>query len=571
MGTPVHKFDVVIVGAGLAGCAAAKTAQEAGLKTVVLTKLHPLRSHSGAAQGGINAALSESDTASHEFDTVKGSDYLGDQDAIELMTREAPQTIRWLEHMGAVFSRNDDGTIAQRPFGGQSHPRACYAKDRTGLTCLQTIYEQAHRAGVQFLDEWYVGDLLYDKSSDQAYGVVAYSLKETEFAIFNAKAVMFATGGYARAFGINSNAHANTGDGLSILARHGLPLEDMEFVQFHPTGLAGSGILISEAARGEGGHLYNSENERFMEKYAPSKMELAPRDVVSRAIEKEILEGRGVGPNKDSVWLDLTHLPEEIIETRLPELRDLAITFLGRDMAKERILIRATAHYSMGGIPTDIDGRVRSGAERKVSGLYAAGECACVSIHGANRLGANSLLEAIFFGRRAGEAIVQDIGQLELREAIGTESDRLSGEVSALLRNNGPDTVHAIRTDLQQSMTRNAGVFRTRASLLEQKAYLATLRDRFSQMRVGDKSKLYNTDLQEALELGHMLDFSAFIVEGALAREESRGAHYREDFPERNDERFLQHTFGTMDPSGKIALEYTPVTLGRHTPQARTY
>jgi succinate dehydrogenase / fumarate reductase flavoprotein subunit len=308
-----------------------------------------------------------------------------------------------------------------------------------------------------------------------------------------------------------------------------------------------------------------------MEKYAPSKMELAPRDVVSRAIEKEILEGRGVGPHKDSVWLDLTHLPEEIIQTRLPELRDLAITFLGRDMIKERILIRATAHYSMGGIPTDIDGRVRSSAKSKVEGLYAAGECACVSIHGANRLGANSLLEAIFFGRRAGEAIVQDIAAIELQEAIGTESDRLSGEVSALLRNNGSDTVHAIRTDLQQSMTRNAGVFRTRNSLLEQKAYLQTLRDRFMQMRVTDKSHLYNTDLQEALELGHMIDFSGFIVEGALAREESRGAHYREDFPTRDDTQFLKHTFGVLSDDGTICLDYTPVTLGRHEPQARTY
>lgn len=571
MSIPIRKYDVVIVGAGLAGCAAAKEAQEAGLHTVVLTKLHPLRSHSGAAQGGINAALSEDDTSLHEFDTVKGSDYLGDQDAIRLMTTRAPQTIRWLEKMGAVFSRKDDGSIAQRPFGGQSKPRACYAKDRTGLTCLQTIYEQAHRAGVEFLDEWYVGDVLYDKKTNKAYGVVAYNIRDLEFVIFNAKAIMFATGGYARAYEINSNAHANTGDGLSILARHGLPLEDMEFVQFHPTGLAGSGILISEAARGEGGHLYNSLNERFMSKYAAEKMELAPRDVVSRAIEKEILEGRGVGANKDAVYLDLTHLPAHIIESRLPELRDLAITFLGRDMVKEKILIRATAHYSMGGIPTDIDARVKSAHDRVVEGLYAAGECACVSVHGANRLGANSLLEAIFFGRVAGESIVKDIANIELRPAHANEADRFTAEVSSLLRNSGNQSVHSLRTRLQASMTKNAGVFRTKASLANQQAELKKLREDFEQIRVTDKSKMFNTDLQEALELGHMLDFASFIVEGAIAREESRGAHFREDFPTRDDAKFLQHTYATMDDEGNITLSYAPVTLGFFEPQARTY
>ncbi|MDD3466797.1 MAG: FAD-dependent oxidoreductase, partial [Campylobacterales bacterium] len=327
MDIKIEKHDVVIVGAGLAGCAAARECQKAGLKTIVLTKLHPLRSHSGAAQGGINAALNEEDTSLHEFDTVKGSDYIGDQDAIELMCKGAPETIRWAERMGAVFSRTEDGKIAQRPFGGQSKPRACYAKDRIGLTLLQTIYEQARREGVLFLGEWYVCDIIYKDA--KVSGVVAYNLRDMEFRIFNAKAVMFATGGYARSYKINSNALANTGDGLSIVARHGLPLEDMEFVQFHPTGLSGTGILISEAARGEGGLLYNSLGERFMSKYAPQKMELASRDVVSRAITKEVMEGRGVGPNKDSVYIDLTHLGEEAINAKLPELRDLAITFLG--------------------------------------------------------------------------------------------------------------------------------------------------------------------------------------------------------------------------------------------------
>ena len=365
MSIPIHKYDIVIVGAGLAGCAAAREAGHAGLSVCVLTKLHPLRSHSGAAQGGINAALSDEDSIElHEFDTVKGSDYLGDQDAIKLMCSKAPETIRWVERMGAVFSRNEEGKIAQRPFGGQSSPRACYAKDRTGLTLLQTIYEQAHRDGVDFKDEYYVSDLIYEDG--KVNGVFAYNLIDSEPMIFNARAVMFATGGYGRAFKINSNAHANTGDALSIVARHGLPLEDMEFVQFHPTGIAGSGVLISEAARGEGGKLFNSLGERFMEKYAPNKLELASRDVVSRAISQEILEGRGCGEEKDHVHIDLTHLGADLIKSKLPELRDLAITFLGQDMIEEPISISATAHYSMGGIPCDINGHVRKNKMREL-------------------------------------------------------------------------------------------------------------------------------------------------------------------------------------------------------------
>lgn len=568
MDIKIEKHDVVIVGAGLAGCAAARECQKAGLKTVVLTKLHPLRSHSGAAQGGINAALNEEDTSLHEFDTVKGSDYIGDQDAIELMCKKAPETIRWIERMGAVFSRTDDGKIAQRPFGGQSKPRACYAKDRTGLTLLQTIYEQARREGVLFLDEWYVCDIIY--KDGKVSGVIAYNLRDMEFRIFNAKAVMFATGGYARAYKINSNALANTGDGLSIVARHGLPLEDMEFVQFHPTGLSGTGILISEAARGEGGLLYNSLGERFMSKYAPQKMELASRDVVSRAITKEIMEGRGVGPNKDSVYIDLTHLGEEVINAKLPELRDLAITFLGLDMVKEPILIQATAHYSMGGIPTDINGHVRKNINETVEGFYAAGECACVSVHGANRLGANSVLEALFFGRHIGEQMAAEVGNISFRAANVEDAKAAVAEVEGILHSRGQESVAKLRNELQESMTLNAGVFRTQKTLEAQKEILKELRKRFKNISISDKSKIFNTELQEAIELGHMLDFCAFIVEGALNRKESRGAHYREDYPQRDDENFLKHTFAYME-NDNIRLELAPVKLGKFAPETRSY
>ena len=570
MDISVHEYDVVIVGAGLAGCTAALEIKNSGLSVCVLTKLHPLRSHSGAAQGGINAEMTNNDNSdSHELDTIKGGDFLGDQKAIRQMCKKAPEIIKWFEDMGAIFSRNEHGKIAQRSLDGQYSPRTCYAKGKTGLTLLQTIYEQCTKIGVEFKDEYYVYDLLY--KDGKSNGVFCYDIVDTSPQIFNSKSVLLATGGHGRAYKINSNAHANTGDALSIIARHGLPLEDMEFVQFHPTGLKDTGVLISDIARSEGGYLINNLGERFMKNYAPNKLELAPRDIVSRAIMKEIAEGRGCGEHKDHIMLDLSHIDEKIINSELLEIKSLAMTFLGQDITQEPISIVPTAHYSMGGIPCDINGKVRKNLNEFVDGLYASGECACVSIHGANRLGANSLLESLFFGRQVGKNISNDINEIELVKVNEKDIMNAMNEINKIKASCGNEKVSILRNILQDSMTQNAGVFRSNTSLNRQLIIIKDLRNKFKNIRIDDSSNVYNTDLQEAIEFGHMIDYSHFIVQSALSRKESRGAHFREDYKEKNDQKFQKHTIAYMTDSKDIKIEYMNVDNSLHGTFDRIY
>ncbi len=546
----IHRHDVIIIGAGLAGSrAAVEIGQIADV--AVLSKVYPSRSHSGAAQGGVAASLANVSKTDrweyHMFDTVKGSDYLGDQDAIEMMVREAPETVIEMEHWGCPFSRTEEGLIHQRKFGGhtlefgkEAALRACFSADYTGHVLLHTLHEQCLKHGVHFYSEFQVLSMII--RDNRAIGVVAWDMVNGGLHTFYGRAVMFGTGGYGRAFKITSNAHANTGDGLALVLRAGLPVQDMEFVQFHPTGLWKSGILVTEGARGEGGHLKNNEGRRFMEDYAPTLMELAPRDVVARSMQTEIDEGRGIN-SEDCIHLDVSHLGEERLRERLPQISELAMNFAGVNPFKEPIPIQPTAHYSMGGIPANPNCRVTYDESRSETiGFYAAGECSCISVHGANRLGTNSLLEALLFGRRAGKSIVDDLPQLDFPNMPEDYEEEAKEEVDFVLNARGEEKVGTIRDELQETMMNDCGVFRTKEQLEKQADKIRELEERFKKISIDDTGVRFNTEMLEAIEMGHMLEFSGAIVEGALLREESRGGHARKDFPKRDDKKFLKHT-----------------------------
>jgi succinate dehydrogenase / fumarate reductase flavoprotein subunit len=573
------EHDVIIVGGGLAGCrAAVEIARlDPSLNVAVVAKTHPIRSHSVAAQGGIAATLKNVDDAdnweAHAFDTVKGSDYLADQDAVELLAREAPDVVIDLEHMGVLFSRLPDGRIAQRAFGGHSHNRTCYAADKTGHAILHELVNNLRRYGVQVYEEWYVMRLILEDG--QAKGVVMYSILDSTIEVVRAKAVMFATGGYGRVYNTTSNDYASTGDGLAMTAIAGLPLEDMEFVQFHPTGLYPVGVLISEAVRGEGAYLINAEGERFMATYAPSRMELAPRDITSRAIAYEIRAGRGIHPDGSAggpfVHLDLRHMGKEKIMSRVPFCWEEAHRLVGIDAVHQPIPVRPTVHYSMGGIPVNTDGQVRSSAEQLVEGFFAAGECACVSVHGANRLGSNSLLECVVYGRRTGAAIAQYV---QNRKLPAIQEQRYISEakqqIQALLEQSGQYRIEQVRTAFQDAMTQHCGVFRTESLMQEGLQQLQQLQQKSTQIYLDDKGSCWNTEIIEALELGSLIVVGQLILNSALNRQESRGAHFCEDFPQRDDSNFLKHTLSYYSPAG-IDLQYKPVAITMFQPQERKY
>lgn len=593
--------DVIIVGSGLAGmrCAIELRRKVPEADIAIVSKVYPTRSHSGAAQGGISASLgnvrydenqmpvpdSEDEPVdnwlAHMYDTVKGADFIGDQDAIEILCREAAPTIYELEHMGVPFSRLPDGRIAQRPFGGHTNPRACYAADRTGHALLHTLYGELVRYNIKVYPEWYMLGLVVEDNICR--GITVMDIRTGTIDTIHAKATMFGTGGYGRAFKITSNAFSSTGDGLTAAYRVGIPLEDMEFVQFHPTGLYSHGILLSEGARGEGGYLLNGLGERFMSRYAPGRMELAPRDVVSRSIYSEIEAGRGAGPNADYVLLDLRHLGKRKLDERLPQVTELARDYLGIDPVEEPVPIQPTAHYSMGGIPTDADGRVVTqidGRDVVIQGFFAAGECACASVHGANRLGTNSLLEATVFGRRTGQTIARFL-QEEARGGGGLADmpayaqQQAEEEIADLLSRNGRENAADIRKELQATMFTNAGVFRSPDKLTQQIGIISDLQERFARVSLDDHGRRYNTELIEALELSHLLDFAECIVVGALARQESRGAHARRDFPKRDDASWMKHTLAFRGADGHPQLAYKDVRYGpegaRFQPEERKY
>ncbi|MFD9466720.1 succinate dehydrogenase flavoprotein subunit [Streptomyces sp. NPDC060027] len=582
----IHKYDTVIVGAGGAGMRAAIEATKRS-RTAVLTKLYPTRSHTGAAQGGMAAALAnveEDNWEWHTFDTVKGGDYLVDQDAAEILAKEAIDSVLDLEKMGLPFNRTPDGTIDQRRFGGHSRNhgeapvrRSCYAADRTGHMILQTLYQNCVKEGVEFFNEFYVLDQLITEIDGVKHsaGVVAYELATGEIHVFQAKAVIYASGGTGKFFKVTSNAHTLTGDGQAAVYRRGLPLEDMEFFQFHPTGIWRMGILLTEGARGEGGILRNKDGERFMEKYAPVMKDLASRDVVSRSIYTEIREGRGCGPEGDHVYLDLTHLPPEQLDAKLPDITEFARTYLGIEPYTDPIPIQPTAHYAMGGIPTNVQGEVLSDNTTVVPGLYAAGEVACVSVHGANRLGTNSLLDINVFGRRAGIAAAEYSAKADYVELPEAPASQVVAQVERLRNSTGTERVAAIRLELQECMDANVMVFRTEQTIKTAVEKIAELRERYLNVSIQDKGRRFNTDLLEAIELGNLLDLAEVMAISALARKESRGGHYREDYPNRDDVNFMRHTMAYRevgdDGAESIRLDYKPVVQTRYQPMERKY
>ncbi len=578
-----HKYDVVIVGAGGAGMRAALESSQRA-RTAVLTKLYPTRSHTGAAQGGMCAALAnveEDNWEWHTFDTIKGGDYLVDQDAAEVMCKEAIDAVIDLEKMGLPFNRTPEGKIDQRRFGGHTRNhgeaavrRSCFAADRTGHMILQTLYQNCIKNNVEFFNEFYVLDLMMAKDSEGnpiTSGVVAYELATGELHVFQAKSVVLATGGYGKVFKTTSNAHTLTGDGMGIAYRKGIPLEDMEFYQFHPTGLAGLGVLLTEGARGEGGILRNASGERFMERYAPTIKDLAPRDMVARAMVMEVREGRGAGPHKDYVYLDLTHLPAEAVETKLPDITEFARTYLGVDPVTERVPVFPTAHYAMGGVPTNIETEVLRNNTDKVPGLYAAGEVACVSVHGANRLGTNSLLDINVFGRRAGIAAAEYALGADFVEVPENPTETVESLLNTMLNGDGTERVAPLRKAMQETMDMNAQVYRNEETLTQALNDVRDLKKRYANVSIQDKGKRYNTDLLEAIELGFLLDLAEVSVVGALARKESRGAHAREDFKTRDDVNFMKHTMAYLDDEVGVRLDYKPVVQTRYEPMERKY